>query len=80
MGEKFLKTLTNYKMGINLSRGNPVKYYSSDRIAQYMGNGLLTFIDIKTQLNKIINNNEAVFYKNFNDLIKKILFYKENNS
>ena len=35
-------------MGLNLSRGNPVKYYSSDRIVQLMGNGLLTFIDHKT--------------------------------
>ena len=35
-------------MGLNLSRGKPIKYYSSDRIAQLMGNGLLTFIDEKT--------------------------------
>ena len=35
-------------MGLNLSRGQPVKYYSSDRIVQLMGNGLLTFINHKT--------------------------------
>jgi nucleoside-diphosphate-sugar epimerase len=60
-------------MGLNLSRGSSKKYYSSDRIAQLMGNGLLTFIDKKTKLNEIINSNEAVFYKDVNDLIKKAI-------
>jgi spore maturation protein CgeB len=67
-------------MGLNLSRGPSKKYYSSDRIAQLMGNGVLTFIDKKTKLNEIINSNEAVFYKDVNDLIKKIYFYKNNPS
>ena len=33
-GNEFLKKLSNSKMALNLSRGEPVKYYSSDRIAQ----------------------------------------------
>jgi len=37
-------------MGLNLSRGLPAKYYSSDRIAQLFGNGLLTFINRKVAL------------------------------
>ncbi len=35
-------------MGLNLSRGETLKYYSSDRIAQIIGNGLVTLIDEKT--------------------------------
>ena len=35
-------------MAINLSQGKPIKYYTSDRITQLIGNGILTFIDIKT--------------------------------
>ena len=35
-------------MGLNLSRGEPIKYYSSDRITQIIGNGLVTLIDEKT--------------------------------
>ena len=46
-GDNFLNKLSNSKMGLNLSRGKPIKYYSSDRIAQLMGNGLFTFIDKK---------------------------------
>ena len=79
-GEKFLSTLKNYKMGLNLSRGYPSKFYSSDRIVQLIGNGLLTFIDKKTKLNKIIKSNSAVYYKDINDLVKKINYYKKNDN
>tara|TARA_B100000941_G_C28016903_1_gene308110 strand:- start:183 stop:512 length:330 start_codon:yes stop_codon:yes gene_type:complete len=66
-------------MGLNLSRGEPIKYYSSDRIAQLFGNGLLTFLDEKTKLNEIFKSNEAIFYKNINDLSEKILKYKKDH-
>ena len=39
-GNDFFKALTNSKMGLNLSRGKPTKYYTSNRIASIMGNGL----------------------------------------
>ena len=39
--------LSKSKMGLNLSQGKSIKYYSSDRITQLIGNGLLTFIDKK---------------------------------
>ena len=65
-------------MALNLSQGDPLKYYSSDRIAQLIGNGILTFVDIRTKLNKIFNKDEVVFYKNIKDLSKKIMFYKDN--
>ncbi len=77
-GDNFIQKLSNYNMGLNLSRGEPIKYYSSDRIVQLMGNGLLTFIDIRTKLNQIIKNDCAVFYKNIDDLVRKIKFYKNN--
>ena len=78
-GNDFYKALVNSKMGLNLSRGLPTKYYSSNRIASLMGNGLLTFIDRKTQLNDIFSRNEIVLYDNINDLSDKINFYKKNN-
>ena len=79
-GEDFLNVLSESKMGLNLSRGKPVKYYSSDRIAQLIGNGILTFIDIKTKLNKLFTDNEIIFYKNIKDLSNKINFYKNSNN
>ena len=75
-GNNFYKALINSKMGLNLSRGLPSKYYSSNRIASLMGNGLLTFIDSRTYLNDIFKKDELIFYDNINDLSDKIRFYK----
>ena len=78
-GSDFMKIISNSKMGLNLSRGKPVKYYSSDRIAQLIGNGLLTFIDSRTQLNDLISTKEAVFYNNLHDLTRKIKMFTKND-
>jgi glycosyltransferase involved in cell wall biosynthesis len=77
-GDNFYKALVNSKMGLNLSRGLPTKYYSSNRIASLMGNGLLTFIDKKTQMNDFFNSKEIIFYNSISDLSDKIKFYKKN--
>ena len=39
--DNFINKISKAKMGLNLSQGKPVKYYSSDRFAQLIGNGLL---------------------------------------
>lgn len=75
----FLDIISNCNMGLNLSRGKPTKYYSSDRIAQLFGNGLLTFIDSNTKYDDFFNNNEAIFYNNISDLSEKILKYKKDS-
>ena len=67
-------------MGLNLSRGIATKYYSSNRIASILGNGLLTFIDKKTQLNDFFNDDEVIFYNNIEDLASKIKFFSKNDS
>ena len=79
-GSEFYKALTGSKMGLNLSRGKPTKFYTSNRIASIVGNGLLTFIDKKTCLDEIFNNNEIIFYDDLNDLASKIKYYKKNDS
>jgi glycosyltransferase involved in cell wall biosynthesis len=71
--DHYFKTIENAKMGLNLSRGDAIKYYSSDRITQIVGNGLVCLIDEKTQYRDFFNDKEMVFYKNINDLSEKIL-------
>ena len=78
-GNNFNNALINSKMALNLSRGKPTKYYSSNRIASIMGNGLLTFIDNKVQMNDFFNESEIIFYNNINDLSDKIKFYSTND-
>ncbi len=70
--DDFLKKISNSYMGLNLSRGKPIKYYSSDRIVQLVGNGLLTFIDKNTFLSDFFSSNEMIFYDNIEDLSYKL--------
>ena len=79
-GNDFNNSLINSKMGLNLSRGKPTKFYSSNRIASIMGNGLLTFIDKKVQLDHFFNNKEIIFYSNISELSDKIRFYSNRDS
>ena len=53
----------NAKMGLNLSRGEAIKYYSSDRITQIIGNGLVCLIDEKTQYRNFFNKMKWFFIK-----------------
>ena len=78
-GDYFYQALINSKMGLNLSRGKPTKYYSSNRIASLMGNGLLTFIDKKTEMSDFFTDKEFISYNNIDDLSDKINFYKNND-
>ena len=59
-------------MGLNLCRGSPIKYYSSDRLTQIAGNGLVTLIDEKTGYKDFFSDKEMVFYSNVSDLAEKI--------
>ena len=77
--ENFKKELSKSKIALNLSQGSFSKFYTSDRFAQLVGNGILTFVDEKTQLNKLFSNNEVIFYKNVKDLSLKLNKYKVND-
>jgi len=77
--DSFLKSIANAKMGVNLSRGSPIKYYSSDRITQLIGNGLLTFIHDKTYYNNFFSEDEIVFYNNVSNLSEKIQKYAKDD-
>ena len=69
---EYCAELNKSKIALNLSRGNPIKLTSSNRIASLVGNGIYTFIHKDTQYNKIFNEEEMGFYKNFEDLSNKI--------
>ena len=77
-GDNFLNKISKSSMGLNLSRGKPIKYYSSDRIAQLIGNGLLTFVDNGTFFKDFLTDDQIVFYDNLNDLSYKLNKYKRD--
>tara|TARA_Y100000590_G_scaffold16356_2_gene19744 strand:- start:185 stop:1987 length:1803 start_codon:yes stop_codon:yes gene_type:complete len=69
---QFYKEIAKCKMALNLSRGKPMKYYSSNRIASLVANGIMTFIDSKVQYSKFFSNDEMGFYKNVDDLLNQM--------
>jgi glycosyltransferase involved in cell wall biosynthesis len=78
-GDQFIKEISKCKFALNLSRGQPVKYYSSNRIASLVANGIPTLIDKKVKFNDFFSNKEMIFYNDIYDLIDKINFYKKND-
>jgi glycosyltransferase involved in cell wall biosynthesis len=79
-GDEFIKEISKCRFGLNLSRGHPVKYYSSNRIATLVANGVPTLIDEKIKYNDFFSSNEMIFYKDTQDLTDKVNFYKKNES
>jgi len=78
--DDFINALSQSKIALNLSQGNSSKYYTSDRFAQLIGNGLLVMIDKKTKFSDFFNNDEIVTYNNINDLSKKIEKYSNDDA
>jgi len=75
-GEEYKKELFNSKLALNLSRGKPIKYYSSNRIVSLVANGIPTLINKKTDYDDFFKRDEMIFYNNeYGDLIEKINFY-----
>ena len=77
-GDEFFEKLSKCRLAINISRGEPIKYYSSDRITSTMANGVATICDKKYNFQDFFNNNELITYENDKDLLNKINFYKKN--
>ena len=77
--DNFIKSISQSKIALNLSQGHSSKYYTSDRFAQLIGNGLLVFIDKKTKFSDFFNKNEIVTYNDIHDLSKKIEKYSNDD-
>ena len=65
--------LSHSKASLNLTRlPEPMKWYSSDRIASLMGNGLLTCTRAEADLHEIYCKDSMVYYKNTELLIDQV--------
>lgn len=78
-GSEVFDVLANAKMGLNISKRNDVYLYSSDRMAQLMGLGILTLIDKRTRFDEIFGPDELVTYNGVDDLIGKIDYFRKHD-
>lgn len=79
-GPAYDDALASTAMALNVSRRNDSYLYSSDRIAQVMGSGLLTFIDRATGLDLFFTDGEAGFYSTEDELIGKLRHYHRHDA
>lgn len=75
LGNKFLKTIGNSKLAINLSRDHSTSLYSSDRIIQLMANGTCVLSRNIPDMDLLFKNNEIIFFESLEDCKKKIEYY-----
>ncbi len=79
-GAEFEKEISKSPISLNLSRKPNLKYYSSDRISQYLGNGSCIFVDKNSRLEDLFSNDEVIFFdsEDLNEFEKKIKFHVNN--
>lgn len=78
-GAEYLEFLARSKMALNISRRNDVHLYSSDRLAQLLGNGLLTFCPRVPGLERLFNEEHLVYFNGLDDLLEKLLHYHQHD-
>ena len=91
MNAQYYNKISECRMGLNISvvgelggvdyaRPEELYLYSSDRIAQYMGSGLLVFTTRDNSLEEMFDENkEAIFFKGKEELLDKLVYYKAHD-
>ena len=74
-GSAYFDAIASARMGLNLNRSDDHYLYSSDRIAQYVGNGLMLFIGRSTGYGDIFSDREFVFYDGLDELAEKLRYF-----
>ncbi len=74
-GADYLEALGRSRMALNISRRNDVFLYSSDRLAQLLGNGLLTFSPRVPGLDRLFSEEHLVHFDGLDDLLDKLAHF-----
>ena len=79
-GHRYIETLAESRMGLNFSRSNKMPYYSSDRIGQLTGNGLLTLTQETPGLRELFAGDEMVFFDTIEELLEHVAYFRVNDA
>ncbi len=71
-GKAYMKRLSESKMGLCLNRTYDYHWYSSDRMSQYMGNGLVTLLRRGTGFEEYFGEEDLAYYADEEELLRKI--------
>ena len=70
--------LARSRMGLNLSRRTDVTLYSSDRIAQLTGNGIVALVQRGAGMEDLYTESEVAFYSTFEELTETVRHLMQN--
>jgi hypothetical protein len=71
-GAAYQSALESAAIGLNFSRRPDHYLYSSDRIAQFAGNGMVVCIERATGYGDLFGEDEMVFFSSIDELVEKI--------
>lgn len=78
-GRELIDVVASSKMGLNLSRATDIPLYSSDRLAQLAGNGVLVLMPRTPQMHLLFSEEEVAYYDSEDDLLEKIERYHKDD-
>ena len=79
-GEAYDQVLANSKMALNLNRYEDWPWYTSARLSQLMGNGLLAFVWDKGDMRHFFNDDHVAFFKDEAELIRKAQAFQNDDA
>lgn len=71
-GTDYEAVLAGSRMGLNLNRFEGWPLYSSDRIAQLIANGLLTFVSDKGGMHRFFSDEHVAFFSDADSLARRV--------
>jgi hypothetical protein len=71
-GAAYFDAIANSRMGLNLNRSDADYLYSSDRLAQFAGNGLLVFVERTSGYSDLFGEDEFAFYEGPAELAQRL--------
>ncbi|MCK8636963.1 glycosyltransferase family 1 protein [Parasaccharibacter sp. TMW2.1882] len=74
-GAAYSLLLEQTAMGLNISRRADYYLYSSDRLAQMIGNGQLVFMERQTGFDRIFSDQEMAFFSSLDELVELVSQY-----
>ncbi len=79
-GRDYDRALSQSKMGLNLNRQEGLHWYSSARMAQLVGNGLLTFTHEGGQFDELLPPESLVYFSDYDDLKNKVVEFHQDDA
>ena len=78
-GRDYDKALSESRMALNLNRQEGDYWYSSERMAQLAGNGILQFTHESARFDELLPPETLVYFSDVNDLVAKIREFHQDD-